>query len=176
MKRLFLFAWLMMLSIVAVAQTFVIVDKQGNRISYDPAEVSSVEFTTNPAGFIVNKHAEARQYYFDKIKSVYGLPNYLFSNPDTIYLSSNGGEFSFEVNANVEYNATSSEGWITFVGQEGNKQKYSASGNDGKWRKGHIAFVSKDQQLTDTLWVLQAGKAESDFCIQAEENWWSGIS
>ena len=62
MKKLFLFAWLMMLSIVAMAQGIVVVDKQGNRICYSSGEVSSVEFTTNPPGFIVNKYADAKQY------------------------------------------------------------------------------------------------------------------
>ena len=162
MKKLFLFAWLLMLSIVAMAQGIVVVDKQGNRICYSSGEVSSVEFTTNPPGFIVNKYADAKQYIFDKVQSVKGLPNYLLNYPDTVYVGANGGGFSFEVKANVEYDANPSHRWITFVGQEGDKQKYSASGNDGKWRKGYIAFVSKDQQLTDTLWVLQAGKADPD--------------
>ena len=162
MKKLLLFAWLLMLSIVAMAQGIVVVDKQGNRICYSSGEVSSVEFTTNPPGFIVNKYADAKQYIFDKVQSVKGLPNYLLNYPDTVYVGANGGGFSFEVKANVEYDANPSHRWITFVGQEGDKQKYSASGNDGKWRKGYIAFVSKDQQLTDTLWVLQAGKADPD--------------
>ena len=35
MKKMILSAWLMMLSIAAMAQTFVIVDKNGNKITYD---------------------------------------------------------------------------------------------------------------------------------------------
>ena len=93
MKKLFLFAWLMMLSIVAMAQGIVVVDKQGNRICYSSGEVSSVEFTTNPPGFIVNKYADAKQYIFDKVQSVKGLPNYLLNYPDTVYVGANGGGF-----------------------------------------------------------------------------------
>ena len=35
MKKLFLFTWMMMLSIVAMAQTIMVIDKDGNRIPYD---------------------------------------------------------------------------------------------------------------------------------------------
>ena len=54
MKKLFLFTWMMMLSIVAMAQTIMVIDKDGNRIPYDPAKVSSVDFQVSPPGFTVN--------------------------------------------------------------------------------------------------------------------------
>ena len=54
MKKLFLFTWMMMLSIVAMAQTIMVIDKDGNRIPYDPAKVSSVDFQVTPPGFTVN--------------------------------------------------------------------------------------------------------------------------
>ena len=74
MKKLFLFTWMMMLSIVAMAQSIIVVDKNGNRTVYDPDEVSSIEFLSNPPSFIVNKYADARQFVFDKVQSVKGLP------------------------------------------------------------------------------------------------------
>ena len=160
MKKLFLFAWFLMLSIVAMAQSFIVVDKDGNRICYSAEEVGSVEFTSNPPGFIVNKGASPHIYIFDQIRSAEGLPDYMFAMPDTIYLGADGGGFSFEVKANVAYDATPSNNWLTFVSQEGDQMKYSASGNDDKWRKGYIAFASDDQLLTDTLWIVQAGKAD----------------
>ena len=48
MKKLFLFTWMMMLSIVAMAQTIMVIDKDGNRIPYDPEKVSSVDFQVTP--------------------------------------------------------------------------------------------------------------------------------
>ena len=50
MKKLFLFTWMMMLSIVAMAQTIMVIDKDGNRIPYDPEKVSSVDFQVSPPG------------------------------------------------------------------------------------------------------------------------------
>ena len=53
MKKLFVLAWMMMLSIVAMAQSIIVVDKDGNRGPFDPAKVTSVEFQTTPPGFTV---------------------------------------------------------------------------------------------------------------------------
>ena len=79
MKKLFLFAWMMMLSIVAMAQTVVVVDKDGNRIPYDPAKVSSVDFQTTPPGFTVNHETGSDLYTFDKVQSILGVvePRYI---------------------------------------------------------------------------------------------------
>ena len=160
MKKLFLFTWLLMLSIAVMAQSFIVVDKDGNRICYSAEEVSSVEFTSNPPGFIINKGASPHIYIFDQVRSAEGLPDYMFAMPDTVYLDANGGTFTFELRSNVEYDANPSHRWLSFVSVGTKTQKYSASANDGKLRKGHIAFASKDQQLTDTLWIIQAGKAD----------------
>ena len=163
MKKLFLFTWMMMLSIVAMAQSIIVVDKNGNKTSFDPAEVESVEFWNNPPSIIVNKYADTRQFTFDKIRSVTGLPNYLLVHPDTVYVSAGGGKCDFEVRCNVAFDATPSDKWISYESKSGAQQTLTAAGNDSKARVGYIALVSKDQQLKDTLWVVQAGKAESDF-------------
>ena len=163
MKKLFLFTWMMMLSIVAMAQSIIVVDKNGNKTSFDPAEVESVEFWNNPPSIIVNKYADTRQFTFDKIRSVTGLPNYLLVHPDTVYVSAGGGKCDFEVRSNVAFDATPSDKWISYESKSGAQQTLTAAGNDSKARVGYIALVSKDQQLKDTLWVVQAGKAESDF-------------
>ena len=55
MKKLYVLAWLMMLSIMAMAQTVIVVDKDGNRVPYDPSKITSIEFQTTPPGFIINK-------------------------------------------------------------------------------------------------------------------------
>ena len=154
---------MMMLSIVAMAQSIIVVDKNGNKTSFDPAEVESVEFWNNPPSIIVNKYADTRQFTFDKIRSVTGLPNYLLVHPDTVYVSAGGGKCDFEVRSNVAFDATPSDKWISYESKSGAQQTLTAAGNDSKARVGYIALVSKDQQLKDTLWVVQAGKAESDF-------------
>ena len=66
MKKLFLFAWLMMLSIVAMAQSFIVVDKNGNRTAYDPARITSVDFQIAPPGFIINYDDQAIVYIFEE--------------------------------------------------------------------------------------------------------------
>ena len=53
MKRMIFFVWLLMLSMVATAQTFVVVDKNGNRVSYDVSRLDSVTFQQTPPGFTV---------------------------------------------------------------------------------------------------------------------------
>lgn len=79
MKKLFLYTWMMMLSIVAMAQSVIVVDKDGNRIPYDPAKVSSVDFQVTPPGFTVNHATASDLYTFDKVQSLLGLegPQYI---------------------------------------------------------------------------------------------------
>jgi hypothetical protein len=61
MKKLFLFTWMMMLSIVAMAQTIIVVDKDGNRVPYDPSKIISVEFQTTPPGFTINMDGKSKR-------------------------------------------------------------------------------------------------------------------
>ena len=79
MKKLFLYTWMMMLSIVAMAQSVIVVDKDGNRIPYDPAKVSSVDFQVTPPGFTVNHATASDLYTFDQVQSLLGLegPQYI---------------------------------------------------------------------------------------------------
>ena len=57
MKKLILSMWLLMLSMVATAQTFVVVDKNGNRTTYDVSKLDSVTFQQSPPGFTVYEEA-----------------------------------------------------------------------------------------------------------------------
>ena len=50
MKKMILSMWLLMLSMVATAQTFVVVDKNGNRTTYDVSKLDSVTFQQTPPG------------------------------------------------------------------------------------------------------------------------------
>jgi hypothetical protein len=159
MKKLFLFAWLMMLSIVATAQSIIVVDKDGNRISYDPTKVTSVDFQTTPPGFTVRQATSSDLYLFDKVSSVKGLPDHLFVYPDTAVVKTEGESFALQVKASVEYVATPSERWLTIDDDAKDGQQYVTAlpNPTAEERTGYIAFASKDQSLTDTLWVIQAG-------------------
>jgi hypothetical protein len=73
---------MMMLSIVAMAQSVIVVDKDGNRIPYDPAKVSSVDFQVTPPGFTVNHETASDLYTFDKVQSLLGLEGPKYINID----------------------------------------------------------------------------------------------
>ena len=108
MKKLFLTSWLMMLSIVAMAQSIVVVNKDGSKATYDPSEVTSIDFQSTPPGFTVNWNDASRQYTFNEVQSVKGLPDYLFADPKVVNVSlasTEGSEaiFAAEVRTNVEY-------------------------------------------------------------------------
>ena len=103
MKKLFLLAWLMMLSIVAMAQTIIVVDKDGNRIPYDPAKITSIEFQTTPPGFIINQNGETINFTYDVTKSILGNPNHVFVNPETVNIDGEGDELAVQVKASVDF-------------------------------------------------------------------------
>ena len=84
MKKLLLFAWLLMLSIVATAQTIIVVDKGGKRVSYDPKNVISVDFQTTPPGFTVRQATSSDLYLFDKVKSLAPLAKTVYRVSDDI--------------------------------------------------------------------------------------------
>lgn len=167
MKKLFLFAWLLMLSIVATAQTIIVVDKDGKRVSYDPKNVTSVDFQTTPPGFTVKQATTSDLYLFDKVKSVKGLPNHLFVSPDTVYVGADGEEFTYYINTNTDYDIVPSASWLTEpteLPDVDGVMVYKAAVNPSlEQRTGFLAFVSKDQQTSDTLYVVQAGKNDSRY-------------
>lgn len=158
MKKLFLFAWLMMLSIVAMAQTIMVIDKDGNRIPYDPAKVSSVDFQVSPPGFTVNHEAGSDLYLFDKLQSFRGMPDYLFVDPKVVHVSLASAEgyeaiFAAEVKTNVEYEVETSDPWIKVARKEADRLVCNVSKHEGNDRKGYVALASKDGLLTDTIKV-----------------------
>ena len=158
MKKLFLFAWLMMLSIVAMAQTIMVIDKDGNRIPYDPTKVSTVDFQVSPPGFTVNHTGGSDLYLFDKVQSVKGLPDYLFVDPKVVNVSlasTEGSEaiFAAEVKTNVEYDVKTSDPWIKVARKEADRLVCNVFPHQGNDRKGYVALASKDGLLTDTIKV-----------------------
>ena len=83
------------------AQTLVIVDKDGNRITYDVSKVDSVTFQQTPPSFTVyeepatppeggqnptDPNQDKTTYTFDNVQSLAGDPNFLFAHPDTVYV------------------------------------------------------------------------------------------
>lgn len=158
MKKLFLFTWMMMLSIVAMTQTIMVIDKDGNRIPYDPAKVSSVDFQVSPPGFTVNHEVGSDLYLFDKVQSVKGLPDYLFVDPKVVHVSLASAEgyeamFAAEVKTNIDYEVETSDPWIKVARKEADRLVCNVSKHEGNERKGYVALASKDGLLTDTIKV-----------------------
>lgn len=104
MRKLIISAWLMMLSIAAMAQSFVIVDKNGNKITYDVSKLEQITFQEDPPGFTVyetvepsaDESGESEQpseepqpepvivqtsFVFEEVQSFSGDPDFLFLSP-----------------------------------------------------------------------------------------------
>jgi len=183
MKRMIFFVWLLMLSMVATAQTFVVVDKNGNRVSYDVSRLDSVTFQQTPPGFKVYEVVspssseggetpeepiqETTAYTFDNVQSFSGDPDFLFSHPDTVYVVADGQDFKFQLRTNVEYSYKSSANWLMRIvtdSSETDSLSFTASMNPMTTQRiGYIAFASLDESQKDTLWVVQAGKYDSRY-------------
>lgn len=165
MKKLFLFAWLMMLSIVATAQTIVVVDKDGNRVPYDPTKITSVEFHTTPPGFTIKHEKGDVHYLLENVQSLNGNPNFVFIDPETVNAEADGEDFAVQVKTNVEFDVTSSASWITFDNDAKDGQRYVkvAMNPSTDERTGIVTLTSKDGTLASTLQVVQAGKEDSRY-------------
>lgn len=185
MKKLILSAWLLVLSMAAAAQTFVVVDKNGNRIAYDVSKLEQITFQTDPPGFTVYEVKEESaaedpdagqggeepvieetQYTFEEVQTFSGDPDFLFSHPDTVYIGGETEDFRFQLRTNVEYTYKLSNGWLKFSKAiaDTDSLQFEASMNPSTTQRvGYIAFASKDEQMTDTLWVVQAGKYDSRY-------------
>lgn len=165
MKKLFLFAWLMMLSIVAMAQSIIVVDKDGNRAPFDPAKITSIEFQTTPPGFIINMDGKTVNFTYDVTKSIQGNPNHVFVDPETVEVNGEGEELAVQVKASVEFDVTTSASWITFDTEAKDGQQYVkvAMNPSVEERTGTVVLTSKDGTLASTLQVVQAGKEDSRY-------------
>ena len=161
MKKILFSLWLLMLSMIAAAQTFVVVDKKGNRFVYDVSKLKKVTFQQNPAGFTVydsseqsKRSAEAEQsagepeqggqqggeqeptitsFNFDEVQSFKGEPEYLFAHPDTVYLGSETETFTFQLNTNVDYDTNTNVSWLYYQGNVSGSDslRYEATMNPG---------------------------------------------
>ena len=75
MKKLLLTSWLMMLSIVAMAQAIIVKNNDGSVNPYDVNKVTSVEFQASPAGFTVNQEGKSDKYEFANVKGIATSPD-----------------------------------------------------------------------------------------------------
>ena len=177
MKKLILSMWLLMLSMVATAQTFVIKDKNGNSITYDVSKIEKVTFQDNPPAFTVFEEKEERAqseepvieqttYLFEEVESLAGAPDFLFSHPDTVYVGGETESFRFQLRTNVAYDFKVSNTWLGFsqaIAGTDLLQFVADMNPSTTQRVGYIAFESGSKALRDTLWVVQAGKYDSRY-------------
>ena len=163
------------------AQTLVIVDKDGNRITYDVSKVDSVTFQQTPPSFTVyeepatppeggqnptDPNQDKTTYTFDNVQSLAGDPNFLFAHPDTVYVDGEGEDFPFQLRTSVDYDCTISDTWLRDFGGIADTDSliFRASPNPSTHqRTGYIAFMGKDGQMRDTLYVVQQGKLDSRY-------------
>ena len=197
MKK-FLFSLLTLLMVNAQwsmvqAQTFVVVDKNGNRVSYDVSKVEKVTFQEDPPGFTVfevkeepakpedpgqdpggedpggnptEPIVEQTTFVFEEVASFSGDPDFLFSHPDTVFVKADGQDFRFQLRTNVDYTYKVSDTWLNFssVVEDSDSLQFQAGMNPlTTQRLGYIAFTNKDESLSDTLWVVQNGKYDSRY-------------
>ncbi len=183
--------FLAMVGMVAFAQTFVVVDKQGNKITYDASKIDKVTFQDDPPGFTVHEVKEESAgaedpgtvdpgtgqgqeepvvkettFAFAEVASFSGDPDFLFAHPDTVYVSGEAEDFKFQFRTNVEYTYKVSDNWLRYLCPVNNTDslRFNAGMNPmTAKRKGYIAFASKDEQIVDTVWVVQAGKLDSRY-------------
>ena len=191
MKKLLLSVWLLMLSMVVTAQTFVVVDKNGNKTTFDVSKLEQITFQQDPPGFTIYENkdvapdpsqgegeipgtepgeetsvVETTAFTFDEVQSFAGEPDFLFSHPDTVYVDGEGQEFAFQLRTNVDYDYKVSDGWLKYVSPivDTDSLKFEAGMNPATARrKAYIAFASKDKQIVDTLWVVQLAKFDSRY-------------
>jgi hypothetical protein len=182
---------LAMVGMVAFAQTFVVVDKQGNKITYDASKIDKVTFQDDPPGFTVHEVKEESAgaedpgtvdpgtgqgqeepvvkettFAFAEVASFSGDPDFLFAHPDTVYVGGEAEDFKFQFRTNVEYTYKVSDNWLRYLCPVNNTDslRFNAGMNPmTAKRKGYIAFASKDEQIVDTVWVVQAGKLDSRY-------------
>ena len=173
------------------AQTFVVVDKNGNKTMFDVSKLEQITFQQDPPGFTIYENkavapdpsqgegenpgtepgeqptvVETTAFSFDEVQSFAGEPDFLFSHPDTVYVDGEGQEFAFQLRTNVDYDYKVSDGWLKFVSPIANTDslKFEAGMNPATARrKAYIAFASKDKQIADTLWVVQLAKFDSRY-------------
>ena len=187
MRKLIISMWLLVFSVAATAQSFVIKDKNGNKTTFDVSKIEQITFQDNPPAFIVHEVKEEAirpenpgqlpdkptetvvketTFVFADVATFSGEPEFLFSHPDTVYVGGETEYFRFQLRNNVDYTFKTSNSWLSFSGvvEDADSLQFVASMNPMTTeRTGYIAFASADEKLVDTLWVVQLGKYDSRY-------------
>ena len=197
MKKILFTAWLLMLAMMTTAQTFTVVDQNGKAINYDVSKLQKITFQTNPAGFTVFDNSEKvkptdnnseqgggnqgsggsedptppapteTKFEFDNVQTVSANPKYLFTHPDTVFVSGETESFTFQVNTNVEYTYNPTATWIKYSGvvSGSDSLRFVATNNPAfDKREAMIIFICNDDNtIRDTVYVKQAAKTESHY-------------
>jgi hypothetical protein len=167
MKKIVSAACLLMLCSMTMAQTIKVVNKQGQATSYDASKLDSISFQYGTRGFSVHSGDSTDTYTFDKVTNLSVDSRYLFAHPDTVYVGDHTQKFAFQLNTNVEYDATPSNAWLRADGNVtgSDSLRFIATNNPLMTkREGKIIFVnSNDDSMRDTLVVIQAGKTDTHF-------------
>ena len=167
MKKIISAACLFMLCSMTMAQTIKVVSTQGKTTSYDASKLDSISFNYGTRGFSVHSGDSTDTYTFDKVTSLNVDSKYLFAHPDTVYVGDHTQKFAFQLNTNVEYDATPSNAWLRADGNVtgSDSLRFIATNNPLMTkREGKIIFVnSNDDTMRDTLVVVQAGKTDTHF-------------
>ena len=154
------------------AQSFVVVDKHGNKTAYDVSKLDSVTFQQTPPGFTVcegtpQETSKKTTYTFDNVQGFAGNPEFLFAHPDTLYVSGEEERFAVQVNTNVEYVYHPNVAWLQYQGTVAGTDslRFTITKNpDFTLREGKVVFIDKaNEELRDTLVVIQTGKTESHY-------------
>ena len=157
------------------AQTFVVVDKNGNRVTYDVSKLDSVTFQQDPPAITVyevvdqangnggqgngDPTVEVTQYTFDDVKGLAGEPGFFFAHPDTVYVDGEGETFVFQLRTSVDYDYTPGSDWLSFYDdiEETDSLLFTAGPNPmTPLRSSYVIFTGQDGVMSDTQ--LQRGK------------------
>ena len=163
MRKLFLLSIALVLSIAAMAQSIIIVDKSGKSTAYDPKGISSIDFQTTPPGFTVNQDGNAIKYTFDLVQRLQASPDFVFTDPTSVEVDADGEAFSFQVRANAEFTAIPSASWMTITEKDGQYDVTVAMNPSVDERTGIVLLATKDGKFNNSLTVVQAGKDDSRY-------------
>ena len=169
---------LYMMSMMVTAQSFVVVDKNGKKTAYDVSKIDSVTFQNATHGFTLHEqrsssadgqttiNGKSTSYNFEDVQNIFGDTEYIFANLDTVYVDSEGQDFEFKVRSNLDFNYKVSDDWLKYGSKdaETGALKFSTTMNPAtSLRKGYVALISNDEQLSDTVWVVQTRKLDSRY-------------
>lgn len=154
MKKLLLTSWLMMLSIVAMAQAIIVKNNDGSVNPYDVNKVTSVEFQASPPGFTVNQEGKSDKYEFANVKGIATSPDGITytltcTNSPTQIHADNEGDLTFMLTQSWSFLGKTSTLPLSGYGIGENSDEFTTkvsyslprTNNDGK---ASVTFMAKD--------------------------------